>query len=88
MELANRLASAALHVQGQAQVIMDEGVVRSQADGFLVLADRLVELAFLVEGGAKVDVQPPRAWVRGLDSPPECFGIDADRALPARTGPE
>ena len=36
---------------------MGVGVIRFQADGFLVLADRLVGLAFLVEGGAEVVVR-------------------------------
>ena len=35
---------------------MGLGVIRFQAEGFLVLADRLVDLAFLGEGDAEVVV--------------------------------
>ena len=42
--------------EGDAEVVVGLGVIRFQADGFLVLADRLVDLAFLGEGGAEVVV--------------------------------
>ena len=42
--------------QGDAKVVVGLGVIRFQADGFLILADRLVSLAFLDEGGAEIVV--------------------------------
>ena len=36
--------------RASAEVVVGVGVIRFQADGFLELADRLVDLAFLVEG--------------------------------------
>ena len=38
---------------------MGLGVIRLQAEGLLVLADRLVQLALLVESAAKVVVDEP-----------------------------
>jgi hypothetical protein len=35
---------------------MGQGIIRFQADGFLELADRVVDLAFPAEGGAEVVV--------------------------------
>ena len=35
---------------------MGLGIIRLQADGFLKFADGLVGLAFLIEGGAEVEV--------------------------------
>ena len=38
---------------------MGQGIIRFQADGLLVLTDRLVQLAFLVEREAEVVVGQP-----------------------------
>ena len=42
--------------EGDAEVVVGLGVIRFQAEGFLELADRLVDLAFLAEGDAEVVV--------------------------------
>ena len=46
LELANRLLVAAFAAEGDAEVIVCIRVSRFQMKGFLVLADRLVNLAF------------------------------------------
>ena len=43
-----------LSCRGRRRGCMGLGVIRFQAEGFLELADRLVDLAFLVEGDAEV----------------------------------
>jgi hypothetical protein len=45
-ELPNCLLVAAFEVKGVPKVVVGEGEIRFQADGFLVLADRLLGLAF------------------------------------------
>ena len=44
LELADRLAGAALLVEGGAEIIVSFGVVGSQAQGLLEVADSLVDL--------------------------------------------
>ena len=38
---------------------MGQGIIRFQADGFLELADRVVDLAFLFDGDTEVVVGQP-----------------------------
>ncbi len=59
---------------------MGVGVIRFQADGFLELADRLVDLAFLAEGNAEVVVGVRRdpvsgGWLPGIGGSPRRFGL-------------
>ena len=49
--------------EGDAQVVVGEGVIRFEADGFLELADRLVGSAFLAEDAAEVVVSLRRHQV-------------------------
>ena len=67
-----RIASSILAflVEGDAEVVVGEGVIRFEADGFLELADRLVDLAFLLEGVAE-DVVRDVIVLRDFERMPE-----------------
>ena len=43
--------------EGDAEIVVGIGIIRFQADGFLKLADGLVNLALLDEGDAEVVVR-------------------------------
>jgi len=72
---AGRLGGIGLGGEHSVQVVAGVGIVRLESEGFLALADRLVELAFPAEGAAEIVMRQIVVFGDRERMAKECFTV-------------